>query len=73
MKLIEHLIYPVLTSLKLGYKASPSVSSFLVYSFTAVRDEETNRSSTLNDKPNLGAGNTGICMEDLSSGDQHGL
>lgn len=48
MKLLEHLIYRVLTSLKLGYKASPSVSSFLVYSFTVLRGEETNRSSTLN-------------------------
>ena len=49
MKLIKHLIFQVLTSLKLGYKALPSVSSILVYSFTARRDEETNRSSPLND------------------------
>lgn len=48
MKLIKHLVFPVLTSLKLGYKASPSVSSNLVYSFAVLRDEETNRSPPLN-------------------------
>jgi len=49
MKLIKHLVIPVLTSLKLGYEASPSVPSILVHSFTALRDDETNRSFPLND------------------------
>lgn len=49
MKLIKHLIFLVPTSLKLGYKASPSVSSILVYSFTVQREEDTNRAPPLND------------------------
>lgn len=49
LKRIKHLIFPVLISLKLGYKASPSVSSILVYSFQVLRDEKTNRSFPLND------------------------
>lgn len=49
LKQIKYLMFPALISLKLGYKASSSVSNTLVYSFKVLRDEKTNRSFPLND------------------------
>lgn len=49
LKQLQYLIFLALISLKLGYKASPSVSIILVYSFKDLKNEKTNRSFPLND------------------------